>query len=599
MVAKVMRRGGTPLAKPSLVLAIVAGSVAYFVVGSGDIATQTAQAKSGAAPPSLGRAAGNSVALAEAGPVTAWVADGMTQMAPDEAPTNSTDVELSAAQGETEPFQIGVRGAGSLTGVNLELSGLTGPGSATIAAEQMIRYREHFVDVTKHSPEDSGPVLKRNRFADALVPFVDPATGEAPKKGVEISSAPFDVESDRVQPLWVDVRVPRDTPAGDYAGTWKVTSDQGTVTGNIRLHVWNFALPVQPAADSWFGVYKEQNQTPAVSRMLLSYGLQPGSVAESAEEDLRSAGLKQVNVGGWSGAVYGKCEMKPAPSVEEFRKLAGQHLPSLEKFAYTADEISECPNLVEEVKRYGRNAHEAGLDQLVTVVPTADLLGNGKERSAVDIWVMLPQQLQKLDPKLVDAVRAADTEIWSYQALVAGDKTPSWQIDFPSSNFRILPGFLNAANGATGVLYWTVDYWEKNPWDDVTTADFGCCYPGDGTLIYPGDRAGVSGAVPSTRLAWIREGIEDYGYVDILRARGKADQVTDILADAASSWSTYTTDPAVIARVRTRLAEAIEAAGARTASPAAAPVGVGPVQSAPSADARRPWWFRVGAEPRG
>jgi len=140
---------------------------------------------------------------------------------------------------------------------------------------------------------------------------------------------------------------------------------------------------------------------------------------------------------------------------------------------------------------------------------------------------------------------------------VQGAHTPSWQINHPAANFRILPGLLNAAMGYTGVLYWAVDYWRPNPWRDVGYADSGCCYPGEGSLLYPGGRAGIRGAIPSMRLAWIREGIEDYGYVDLLREAGC--DPGSLLDPAASSWRRWTQDPRVIADVRAELAMAIEA----------------------------------------
>ena len=62
-----------------------------------------------------------------------------------------------------------------------------------------------------------------------------------------------------------------------------------------------------------------------------------------------------------------------------------------------------------------------------------------------------------------------------------------------------------------------------------------CCYPGEGALIYPGAPAGVRGPVPTLRLAWIREGIEDYGYVALLRQLD-ASGIRRLLKPAAAGW---------------------------------------------------------------
>ncbi len=112
------------------------------------------------------------------------------------------------------------RDGAPLTGVNVTVSDLTGPGGATISPSNLTLYREHFVEVKRHSPYWGGPVhpLAGRWFPDALIPLVDPATGEPPAGGA-IPAVPFDVEADHDQPVWVDVFVPRDAVAGDYAGS--------------------------------------------------------------------------------------------------------------------------------------------------------------------------------------------------------------------------------------------------------------------------------------------------------------------------------------------------------------------------------------------
>jgi hypothetical protein len=153
-------------------------------------------------------------------------------------------------------------------------------------------------------------------------------------------------------------------------------------------------------------------------------------------------------------------------------------------------------------------------------------------------------------------VQSLGGELWSYQALVQGRRTPSWQLDFPITNYRVLGGFLNASQGVSGLLYWAVDGWARDPWTDPT---YGCCYPGDGTLVYPGRPAGVVGVVPSVRLAMVRDGMDDYDYVALLRARGLGAEADRIVARAASSWSQWTSAGPVLASVRRELADLLEA----------------------------------------
>lgn len=529
------------------VLAVAATALALLPLG----APTAAQSETPPAPAS---------ASSETPAPRAWVLDGMERPTRRAAPQDRSAITISAARGETEPFQIAVHAEGGrLTNGDLEVSALLGPGDAVIPTSAIARYREHFVRVRRHSPDyhPGYEPLSRRWFPDALLPFTDPTTGEPPKESARHRAYPYTVPAGRTQPFWVDVHVPRDIPAGPYEGVWTVRTDQGEVSGTVTVQVRDFTLPHTPAAESMFGVWR--GNAAIKERLLLSFGVQPDRYDVAREPDLVDRGLGVGSLGFWSGADIFTCMMQPPPRQRVIDRAAARHDPRLHLINYTADEISDCPGLTSRLTTYARRLHRAGADQLVTMVPRKDLLDDGTgRRPAVDIWVLLPQQAKKLRPKMIKRIHRTGGELWSYQALVQGARTPSWQIDFPAANFRILPGFLNAAMGYTGVLYWAVDYWRPNPWRDVVYTASGCCFPGEGSLLYPGGRAGIRGAIPSIRLAWIREGIEDYGYVDLLRRAGC--EPGSLLDPAASSWRRWTQDPQVIAEVRDELGDAIEAA---------------------------------------
>ena len=64
---------------------------------------------------------------------------------------------------------------------------------------------------------------------------------------------------------------------------------------------------------------------------------------------------------------------------------------------------------------------------------------------------------------------------------------------------------------ATGLLYWSVNYWTKNPWEDPANTKWG--QNANGSLMYPGP----DGPVDSIRLEALRDGLEDYEYLYLLR----------------------------------------------------------------------------------
>ena len=61
-------------------------------------------------------------------------------------------------------------------------------------------------------------------------------------------------------------------------------------------------------------------------------------------------------------------------------------------------------------------------------------------------------------------------------------------------------------------------------------------------LVYPGQPVGVKGVVASMRLKWLRDGVEDYDYVQILKDLGKADLALQISRSVGPDWTNWTRD---------------------------------------------------------
>lgn len=70
-------------------------------------------------------------------------------------------------------------------------------------------------------------------------------------------------------------------------------------------------------------------------------------------------------------------------------------------------------------------------------------------------------------------------------------------------------GFFAAANNLDGFLRWAYNSWNRNP---LQSTDFGNWPSGDCFLVYPGNRTSI-------RFERLRDGIEEYEKINILRAR--------------------------------------------------------------------------------
>ena len=499
------------------------------------------------------------VAGVQAAP-SVWTAPSLHRVGMTET-GSGTQVLLAAARGEYESFQIVVGGGASgITNANVTLSDLEGPSQQTIARSNFTLYREKYVQVNASSPnwKGSNQPLGPGWYADALIPFSDPETGKA-LRGARISAVPFSVKAGNNQPVWVDLLVPVSAAPGKYSGSYKVTSDQGEFSGPISLTVWNFSLPSSPSLKSSFLFF--QAGTLAAQRELLRNKISPLSTSPADQAALIKDGLSATNVGPFSGADIGRCSMSPPPSAAQFQSLAAAQKPGLMLYNYSADEIGRCANLYPTIKQWAHNMHQAGIKNLVSISPTPNLYddGSGSGRSAVDIWVLLPVMYNNSRPKVAEVLRKGDA-VWSYNTLVQDAYSPKWLIDFDPANFRIQPGFISQSLNLSGMLYWRVDKWPADPWNNVNNSGTysSSNYPGEGMLVYPGDPVGVKGVVASMRLKWMRDGVEDYDYVQILKSLGKEDLAMQISRTVGADWTNWTRDASAIEGARQKLGETID-----------------------------------------
>jgi hypothetical protein len=394
------------------------------------------------------------------------------------------------------------------------------------------------------------PPLGPGWYADALIPEVSDAAN------ARLRAFPFDLEAGRNQPIWIDIFVPRDAAAGTYTGAFEVRSPQGKNRGRVRLTVWNFELPVKPSLASSFGLRGDRSA--AACELILRHKLMPIPVStEDAGRFNREFGLEWFNLGFPSGATWDTANMREPPSVDTIEAKAKSFPAGAKLYNYTADEIVRFPELYPRIREWARSLHAAGALNLITMAPVPALFDDGDGRSVVDIWVLQPEYYET-SPANVRAVQTKGDRVWSYVALVQDDHSPWWEIDFPPVNYRVMQGFINQSLGFTGLLYWVVDYWTAKPWEDVDSyPQPDAHYPGEGVLVYPGDAVGVPGTVPSMRLKWIRKGVEDYEYVELLKKRGRGAWALSIVRQVATDFQNWSDDPAVIERARRMMGEAL------------------------------------------
>jgi hypothetical protein len=174
------------------------------------------------------------------------------------------------------------------------------------------------------------------------------------------------------------------------------------------------------------------------------------------------------------------------------------------------------------------------------------------------------------DPAQAEQLKRMGKELWIY---VSGPSPPypTLAIDYPAMAYRVLP-WMCWKYGLRGLLYWSVNYWTTNPYQDPMNTQWQ--QNGNGSLYYPGPE----GPVSSIRLEVLRDGMEDYEYLHLLqqlvtRARSDAaamseTKLQELVAQAerllaidpklVESMRTYSKEPDVLLSQRSAVAEMIE-----------------------------------------
>jgi hypothetical protein len=497
-----------------------------------------------------------------------WTTPALESIGLNDRPKKSNDINLMAARGEYEAFQIVIQAPqGNLENIDVVVSDLRGVNESVISQKNITLYREHYIYIDRPSPKNwkNNPTLGVGWYPDALIPFVNPDNGSDLTRA-ELDAVPFNLEPGKNQPIWVDVFVPRNTAPGEYQGTYTVSSNHGQSTGTISLTVWDFELPLQPSLHSSFAIWKDRGAT--ANQEVVKHKLMPrkGLVPQEIPKLIEQWGLQSLGLPFWSGADYFSCKMSDAPTVAELKNAAAEYRSDLLRYVYvySVDEVDKCPDLEQPIKQWGKNIHEAGdIKHLVVMKPKPELY------DAIDIWVVQPQMYEEAKSEITEVMEQGD-EVWFYTG--HQDKnSPQWQVDSSPINFRIPQGFISQSLGLKGFLYaridgwsddpddpkaWTTDPWYKAP---VYTSEVkGREFPGEGMLVYPGKEVGISGVVPSIRLKWIRDGVEDYEYIEILKKLGLEEWALDASRSIGADWKNWTKNPEQLEAVRRKLGDKIQ-----------------------------------------
>ena len=513
--------------------------------------------------------------------VLVWAVPAEQKVRPDDRPENSNlvwskdgrKIKIAGAGNEHVPFQVvvttpippGYRPKAA-QGFFIEASDLTSAGK-TISKNDVRLFVEHYIMLYAKS----SPVGGTGYWPDAL----------APLKKTFSMDAQYAVVANR--PIWVDVFIPTGTAPGTYRGTLRITQNGKLLeTLNIELEVYNFSLPEEThlitymnISKSWLaGFYNKPADSPEMVKLTQTYydflyanrmepwfndPLEPEIAVsgdkvkvtfddEKYEYYMNKLKTKRVLLETFPSALHRQVQHEPFSKA--FNQKLISYLSQVEAYferhgwkdRLVFNSPIDEPNTQEDFEKtreWAKLVHEATDDipflSTKTPLPSEQHPEWGTLRGHVDNFSIHGNHMN--NPDLVKAIAEEQEKGGEMTWYISCDQVypqPNYFIDAPAMDLVMVP-WITARYNMDGILYWALNFWSQtpDPWLDAVTfiSGFVCSdggvLNGEGSVIYPGDhverytaQSNVNGPVSSMRFELLREGLEDYEYLWMLKNLG-------------------------------------------------------------------------------
>jgi hypothetical protein len=502
----------------------------------------------------------------------------------DTGATGSAEADLNCAKNETASFQVIVVATWPGSIADVDIAALEWKEPAGVSKfPSLALFREHYVNVARPS---YGLKSKTGMYPDALIPFVNPYTGQA-ITGAKYLARNQTVAAGNVQGYWIDVEVASDVAAGTYTTAIQVTS-AGTKIAEVpvTLHVYNFELPQGQKLKAYFCLLRDLSSVHKVAwgsdaywqivrryqQMLYANGVYPDiQKAPEIDEKTGNVTFTADYVNHLHGFIseFGTMNITiPSLFLNDTQKLEtyladydafSKANPWAGQFFYYIDEPSSKQDY-SRVKACGEIIKQKASS--VKLLVTFDKLPDSDKPNVDDLVDIKVLVFRVATNPNIARYLANSKELWAYTALTS-QNNPHWLLDADLLDYRV-GAWCCWRLGLTGMLYWQTTYWADtkkgfDPWTQAVSYrnNDGLEWCGEGSLLYPGTDAGIDGPIASMRLKAFRDGSEDYKYLMLLDSLAGKEQTTAIVAPIVSDFQHYSGDPEKYLAARKQIAELI------------------------------------------
>lgn len=520
-------------------------------------------------------------------------------------------IRVAGAGNEHVPFQVvitapvpGNRGPAA-DGFFIEATDLSS-GSNRIPKDAIRFFLQHYIMLDGQS----SAVGDTGYWPDALAPIQVPFSMEAQ----------YSVVQNR--PVWVDLAVPSGTPGGIYRGTITVSQDGKPLQElNLELEVYNFSLTDETPlitymniSRGWLaGFYDKPSESEEMEKLTQTYydfiydnrmepwfndmllpeiTLGDNKVTVSFDDEkyqyyMNTLNTKRVLLNAFPGSL--RRQLDAAPFSDTFNRQVQSYLSQVgeyfQKHGWQDRLVFNSPideprslEAYEDTRRWADLVHRAvpGAPFLSTrtpVPPTREHPEWGTLRGHVDNFSIHGNHMNNPEVKrVIREEQAKGGELTWYISCDQGYPQPNYFIDAPALDLVMVP-WITARYGMDGILYWALNFWSQtpNPWLDAGTfhsgflCSGGWVLNGEGSLLYPGDHTerytgqpNVEGPVSSIRFELLREGIEDYVYLSMLKDAGAEGFAEEQVRSLVIDVSAFSRNLDELYQVREKMARQLE-----------------------------------------
>ena len=443
-------------------------------------------------------------------------------------------------------------------------------------------FTEHYLNITQRTPPlwfFSGTAAPSSYYTgwvpDCLIPFSAP-----PGKG----GAPFSIPGNSNQGVWVDIYIPKDASAGNYAGNATVKMSGRLIsTIPIHLEVYDFILPDSTHIKNMFGFMPgEMARRHGVNVNSPTYYSIEAKYHQMAHRhrfnlvrhvsdlkemsayhrwyltgELYSAGNGYAgpgeNIGNntFSIGYGGNFPSEYGGSVAKMNKAAWWSGSDLwaSWFQTNAPGVEYHKYLFPDEPDWKGPAGALGTGSMDTIKMQADWThsnpGIGRTipclvtntikpvlKGYVDFWSVSSQEATKTNEEDVASERAQGNKYGIYNGYRPG--MGAVVIDGDAVEFRVMPWIVWKYK-IDQYFYWGTNYWTNiniftNPltYDNKVNGDGTFFYPGVDYISY-GENRGLTGPLSSVRAKNWRRGAQDYEYLWLAEKSGFGEDVNNIV----------------------------------------------------------------------